>query len=249
MPYQFSPIPGFTQRVGGGGGAEGPQGPPGPPGADGADSTVAGPEGPPGTDGTNGTDGADGTNGTNGDGFTGGSYNSGTGVVTFTSDDGLGFSTGDLRGAAGSGGASILVASYSDTSGGQSVNSTTATRLTGITNTVIEDSPYSNSSGVITISTTGVYEVYASVGVFGSTGNYRYTAELDVRLNNTMVARQRGAYIRNGSGSRDSYVDVSTIINVTAGQTIDFTIRRVNTTSGNGVTIANTSRILIKKLQ
>ena len=38
-------------------------------------------------------------------GFTGGSYNSSTGVVTFTSDDGLGFSTDDLRGADGADGA------------------------------------------------------------------------------------------------------------------------------------------------
>ena len=45
--------------------------------------------------GTNGTDGTD------GNGFTGGSYDSSTGVVTFTSDDALGFSTGDLRGADG----------------------------------------------------------------------------------------------------------------------------------------------------
>jgi len=59
-------------------------------GADGAD-------GVDGTNGTNGADGADGTNGTNGLGFTGGNYNSTTGVVTFTSNDGLGFSTGDLR--------------------------------------------------------------------------------------------------------------------------------------------------------
>jgi hypothetical protein len=32
-------------------------------------------------------------------GFTGGSYASGTGIITFTSDDGLGFATSDLRGA------------------------------------------------------------------------------------------------------------------------------------------------------
>jgi hypothetical protein len=62
-----------------------------------------GTDGTGGTNGTNGTDGTNGTNGTNGDGFTGGNYNSSTGVVTFTSNDGLGFSTGDLRGASGSG--------------------------------------------------------------------------------------------------------------------------------------------------
>ena len=70
-------------------------------GADGAD-------GADGSDGTNGTNGADGTNGddgADGTGFTGGSYNAATGVVTFTSNDGLGFSTGDLRGADGADGA------------------------------------------------------------------------------------------------------------------------------------------------
>lgn len=45
--------------------------------------------------------GSPGLTGATGDGFTGGSYNASTGVVTFTSDDGLGFSTGDLRGADG----------------------------------------------------------------------------------------------------------------------------------------------------
>lgn len=36
--------------------------------------------------------------GPKGEGFTGGSFNASTGVVTFTSNDGLGFATGDLRG-------------------------------------------------------------------------------------------------------------------------------------------------------
>ncbi|NYT76571.1 hypothetical protein H0A71_06170 [Alcaligenaceae bacterium] len=52
-------------------------------------------EGPKGTTGTTGTAGADGK------GFTGGSYGAGTGIVTFTSADGLGFATSDLRGASG----------------------------------------------------------------------------------------------------------------------------------------------------
>ena len=56
---------------------------------------IRGPEGPAGQDGANGADGADGK------GWTGGSYSSGTGKVTFTSDDGLGFETGDLRGDPG----------------------------------------------------------------------------------------------------------------------------------------------------
>jgi len=46
---------------------------------------------------------ADGVDGATGPGFTGGSYSASTGVVTFSSNDGLGFTTGDLRGATGSG--------------------------------------------------------------------------------------------------------------------------------------------------
>ena len=60
--------------------------------------------GPQGPAGPTGAAGADGTDGADGDGFTGGSYSGVTGIVTFTSDDGIGFSTGDLRGAAGSDG-------------------------------------------------------------------------------------------------------------------------------------------------
>ena len=46
-----------------------------------------------------------GTNGNNGTGFTGGSYDAATGIVTFLSSDGLGFSTSDLRGDDGANGA------------------------------------------------------------------------------------------------------------------------------------------------
>ena len=83
-------IPAGATGSAGATGPQGPQGVQGPAGADGADGAA-------GTNGTNGTDGTNGTNGTDGLGFTGGSYNASTGVVTFTSDDSLGFSTSDLR--------------------------------------------------------------------------------------------------------------------------------------------------------
>ena len=55
--------------------------------------------------GGSGGSGSDGADGADGKGWTGGSYDSSTGVVTFTSNDGLGFTTGDLRGATGATGA------------------------------------------------------------------------------------------------------------------------------------------------
>ena len=45
------------------------------------------------------------TPGEDGKGWTGGSYDDETGIVTFTSNDGLGFSTDDIRGSSGSAGA------------------------------------------------------------------------------------------------------------------------------------------------
>lgn len=73
----------------------GQQGAAGTPGADGA----PGSDGPAGPAGSPGADGADGL------GWTGATYDGATGIVTFTSDDELGFQTGDLRGTQGSAGA------------------------------------------------------------------------------------------------------------------------------------------------
>jgi hypothetical protein len=54
--------------------------------------------------GDKGDKGDDGDNGTNGKGWTSGSYNATTGIVSFASNDaGYAFTTGDLRGAKGLG--------------------------------------------------------------------------------------------------------------------------------------------------
>jgi hypothetical protein len=54
---------------------------------------------------------SDGDDGDDGKGWTSGAYNPSSGVVTFSSDDGLGFSTQDLRGAPGTPGSDFQ---YSD---------------------------------------------------------------------------------------------------------------------------------------
>ncbi len=64
----------------------------------GAASTVPGPTGPTGPQGAQGIQG---NQGEQGDGWTGASYNANDGTITFTSIDGLGFQTGDLRGVKG----------------------------------------------------------------------------------------------------------------------------------------------------
>jgi len=74
-------------------GPPGADGKPGADGNDGADSTVPGPQGEKGDKGDKG------------DGWIGGSYDPDTGIATFNSDDGLTFSTTDMRGADGVDGA------------------------------------------------------------------------------------------------------------------------------------------------
>ena len=83
-------------------GAQGPSGPSGSAGVQG-EQGIQGIQGPQGFQGVkgdtgeNGADGEDGATGATGKGFTGGEYDEATGQVIFTSDDGLGFSTTDLR--------------------------------------------------------------------------------------------------------------------------------------------------------
>lgn len=92
----------YFDGVDGSDGAQGIQGIQGEKGDQG-DQGIQGIQGVAGADGNDGADGSDGL------GFTGGSYDEITGVTTFTSDDGLGFSTGDLRGADGQDGSTQTI--------------------------------------------------------------------------------------------------------------------------------------------
>ena len=86
--FNSNPIPDFLT---------GPIGPTGPTGVAGA----IGPTGPTGDTGPIGPTGPTGVAGADGAGFTGGNYDENTGIVSFTSNDGLGFSTTDIRGTGG----------------------------------------------------------------------------------------------------------------------------------------------------
>jgi len=86
-------------------GADGAAGPAGPAGADGA----TGPQGPAGPTGPVGPTGETGPAGADGLGWTGVTYDSSTGRITFTSDDGLDYVTDDLRPSGGGSGISNVV--------------------------------------------------------------------------------------------------------------------------------------------
>ena len=76
-------------------------------------------QGPAGADGVGekGDKGDNGEDGADGKGWTAGGYDASTGIVEFTSNDGLGFSTTDLRGANGNNGKGFTGGSYDAASG------------------------------------------------------------------------------------------------------------------------------------
>lgn len=100
-------------------------------------SSAPGPQGPAGADGATGQQGATGPQGpagANGLGWTGVTYDSSTGRITFASNDGLGYVTDDLRPSGGGSGISNVVEDTSPQLGGNlDLNSHDITGIGGIT--------------------------------------------------------------------------------------------------------------------
>lgn len=240
MPYQFSPIPGFTQSVGGGGvGPQGPTGPTGPAGADGADSTVAGPTGPAGSDGSDGSDGDTGPAGPTGP----------------QGPQGPAGSTGP-QGPAGADGAAATIkcACFKDTTGDEDVSSSSNITITNIDSaSSFNDSIFSENAGVYTVSEAGVYEIRLELGLYVTTGNnYRYTAEYACTKNgtSTVLAIAQDGYIRRSTGADETQLTLNTIEELAVNDNIRFIIKRISTsTNGDARLKQNCSRIMITKLQ
>jgi len=153
-----------------------------------------------------------------------------------------------------SGGSSAMkVAIYKDPTGNENFNSTTASRISNIdVASSFNDSIYSESGGIYTINETGVYEVNIEFCLRGTAGsNYRYTGQLDMRLNSdsgTLLARIEDGYIRRSSGAEETAYNLHTIESFTSGDDFRFTMRRLSTVTGAAVTIADTCRVMIKQL-
>ena len=155
-----------------------------------AGSTTQGPRGPAGAMGAMGNPGTD------GDGWTGGSYNAGTGVVTFASDDNLGFATGDLRGAAGSDGAPGAPgadgADGNDGADGDSVSIAANTANTATSYVLDITSTPGDGTAATTVMTPNLIGPQGPAGGTGASG-YTYT------LRNATLDLFRGSWGGNGN--------------------------------------------------
>jgi hypothetical protein len=115
------------------------------------------------------------------------------------------------------------------------------------------DSIYSNSSGVVTLGAAGVYLCMCTVVLTGTTTNYRWTGELNIRQDTgsglAEIGSVRGGYIRAITGSNVTYVSISRIVETSdANDTIDFQLKRLSDTSGNATYVQDLSTIQVIKL-
>ena len=140
-------------------------------------------------------------------------------------------------------------ASYVDNTGGQDVNGTSFATITGWSNDH-QDTGFSRSAGVVTISDAGTYRVRASITAGASTLNYRWTAEAQFLKNGTTeVGKIRGGYIRRNGGSNDTNVIVEKIMVLAASDTIEVQIKRISSTTGDAATVAGYSQFEFQRLK
>lgn len=206
-----------------------------------------------------------GSGGSDGLGWTGGSYSASTGIVTFTSDDGLGFATGDLRGAAGatgsqgpqgevgpqgpagSGGGTYSLLKAKGNTGGVSFDDTE--------NAIVWATPAINTASDVSVS--------GSVITINNTGAYKFTVALRTDNGNRTELFIR-TYINAGGGltqdtdetvsdyvSRDGDQDTGTVVLVTAlslsaTNTVEF--RGFGDTDGSSIALDAGTRLLVERV-
>lgn len=100
----------------------------------------------------------------------------------------------------------------------------------------------------IFVSESGSYDIKSAINYNGTTGNYRFTSEVRIRLNGVTLLSPvfTGSYIRANSGSNDSTVNANTTLKLSAGDYIEILTKRISTTTGDAVVSAGTNISLVK---
>lgn len=134
----------------------------------------------------------------------------------------------------------------------QSVDSLTDTAISFNTED-IKDSVFTHSTTTnpsrITVGSTGRYKVSGFISINSTTGNYRYTAQCAVRIDGTTTRQYiDSSYLRNASGSNEASITVHDVMDLTAGQYIEVMVARINTTSGNGVTTVDRTKVMVERI-
>ena len=107
----------------------------------------------------------------------------------------------------------LSAATFVDSTGGQNVTSTTAVSL-NVWTPVITHSGFTHSAGVTTVVADGLYQIETNLSVTGTTGNYRWTGQVEFYKNSTTIlSKNRGGYVRASSGSNNTYLGLTSVVN------------------------------------
>ena len=234
-------------------GPTGPQGDTGAAGADGSDGAI-GPTGPTGPAGADGSDGANGSDGALGP--TGPTGSSGVGLPAGglvgqipAKVDGTDYNTQWITPTAETGEQPII---QLRSSAGQSANSTSAIAVQW-NNSVAKDATVfthdvASNNSRIEVEEGGNYKLSGAINYTGSTGNYRFTARVEIRINGvtTLSEYWDGSYIRATSGANFGSVPFSIPLNLSANDYVEILSTRINTTSGNATITAGSNVSLVR---
>tara|TARA_R110002096_G_C14587562_1_gene721754 strand:+ start:504 stop:1469 length:966 start_codon:yes stop_codon:yes gene_type:complete len=175
-----------------------------------------------------------------------------------TADGGLftktdGGSVVEIGSGGGGGSSSLATAVYKGPSTAQSIASSTYSVANISTAVGTPDAIFSNSSGAVTLGAAGTYLVMCTVVLTGSTGNYRWTGELNIEQDTgsgfAEIGSVRGGYIRVSNNSNNTYITISRIVTTAdTDDRIQFQIKRTSNTSGNGTFVVDNSTIQVIRL-
>jgi len=176
---------------------------------------------------------------TSGDVGTSGQVLSSTGTVTnWVAATGGGTGTGisNYIKCAGTGTVSILSTDATDTWISPSWIDTTP---------VFSNGTWTVSSTSITVPNTGVYLVNVNIQVSTPDGNGRYSPEVEITVNGTKVGYRAGhSYMRGSQGHQESSSNQSTILNLSASNTVGIEWRPTCTGRGNTINMDETSSFI-----
>jgi len=132
----------------------------------------------------------------------------------------------------------------------QGVNATSRTVLDFNVNT-LTDTGITHSTTVnpsrITVDAASRCELSGTIGVEGTTTNYRYTGQVDININGGAV--QNGTisgYIRVNSGANFAALDAIALFDMAANDYVEIGVTRISTLTGNATTDADKTRVILK---
>ena len=149
-----------------------------------------------------------------------------------------------------SGGGSVYVsAQYTDGTAGTAVDGTTYVTIPMAT-ADFEDTGFSNTSGVITVTDAGRYKIESFVTVSGSSINYRWIGRLAVVKGASTVLKEIDAgYIRgfNAAVSTTASIVITHVVDLAASDTIKIQLKKISAIGGNATTTSD-NQLLITRL-